>query len=212
MKRKGIIFAHLEQFKKCKYPVFIKNILIETAFDTAASLRAIKKCTIEVIENFVNDRTDLLKGTSDNSGNLKNIPFKFLIGHEALILRLPNDVEEYLLSKNERKKEFPAIDELKKLFITRIKNFTENKHIELTLNPEDLSKFTNNKSCVKCVANCPICSSKIDCTYSTSWKISDYCKHIVTCAQNLAQNNARPTQIQRSTPNVVIQEVRNALA
>lgn len=217
MKRKGIIFAQLQFFKKSKYPDFLKKILIETAFDTAAALRTIKKSIIEEIEIFVNQRTDLsdlLKDTSyiDETGNLKKTPFKFMLGHESLLLRLPNDVEEYLSKKEVRKSEIPAIEDIKLLLIEKINNFARDKNIELTLSSEDISKFTKSNNCVKCEANCPFCSRKICCSFYSSWKLSNYNKHIISCAKKAARPNSRPNpQIERATPAVVLQELQNAL-
>lgn len=126
MKRIGLVFARIENFKKIKYPVFLKNILIETAFDTAAALKAIKQSTIENIEQFVSNRLDLLANTNyiDETGNLRKTPFKFLPGHEALILSLPNYVDDYLCKK---KKDIPAIEHLKLSLMEKIKEFAIKK-------------------------------------------------------------------------------------
>lgn len=210
MKRKGIIFSRLQIFKKSKYPDFLKNILIETAFDTAAALRTIKKSTIDEIEKFVSERTDLLRDTSyiDETGNLKKTPFKFMLGHESLLLRLPNDVEEYLSTEKVPKKEILAIDDLKLLLIEKICKFSRNKNIQFTLSAEDLSKFSQINNCFKCEVNCPFCSSKIGCTFNSSWKLSNYYKHIVACVQKAARPNL---QIERASPAAVLQELQNVL-
>lgn len=80
MKRKGLILTHLESFKRVKFPIFIKNILIECAYDTVAALRTINNATILELEKFANKRLDLLKNTNyiDNTGKLKSDPLKFL--------------------------------------------------------------------------------------------------------------------------------------
>lgn len=210
MKRKAIIFSQLQSFKKSKYPEFLKNILIETAFDTAAALRTINQSTIEEIEKLVNQRTNLLKDTSyiDETGNLKKTPFKFMLGHESLLLRLPNDVDAYLSQKTKPICEVPAIDDLKVSFVERIKKFAEKKNIALTLSSVNLSEFTHKENIVKCVANCPFCLTKICCSYKSNWKICNYNKHISSCAEKAARPNP---QIERATPAVVLQELQNAL-
>lgn len=94
MQRNELIVRDLEKFKKIKYPEFLKIILIETGFDTAAALQTIEKKLIGDIEKVVNEKTFLLKGTNyvTETGNLKNTPFKFMLGHESLILRLPKRI------------------------------------------------------------------------------------------------------------------------
>lgn len=214
MKRKAIIFSQLQNFKKSKYPEFLKNILIETAFDTAAALRTINKSTIEEIEKIVNQRTNLLKDTSyiDETGNLIKTPFKFMLGHESLLLRLPNDVDAYLSRKTKSICEIPTIDDLKVSFVERIKIFAERKNIALTLSSVlgsvNLSEFTHKENIVKCVANCPFCLIKICCSYKSNWKICNYNKHILSCAEKAARLNP---QIERATPAVVLHELKNAL-
>lgn len=212
MKREGLIFSQLQNFKKVKYPGFIRNILIATGFDTAAALRCIKKSTIEEIERFVNNKTDfsdLLKDSSyiDERGNLKKTPFKFMLGHEILILNLPEDVKEYKLRKVQ-KSEILKIEELKLSFIERTKKFAQKKNITLTINSEDLTKFEKSNTGIKCEAKCPFCAVKTICTYDSSWKLSNYNKHIISCARK----NARvSSQIKRSEPTAVLKELQNQL-
>lgn len=209
VKRKGIIFSHLQNFKKFKYPEFIKKILIEAAFDSPATLRTIEKSVVEKIETFVNNKTDLLKGTIyvDEAGNLKKTPFKFMPGHESLILGFPKDIDEYLSNKKLTKSEIPKIDDLKKLFIERVKTFAETKKLTFTLNSEDLSKFVRNNNRVKCEANCPFCQARTSCTFDSSWKITNYYKHIVSCAKKVTTTRSL---IERASP-AVLSQLQNVL-
>lgn len=188
MKRKAIIFGQLQNFKKSKYPEFIKTILIETAFDTAAALRTIKKSSIEEIEKFVEQKTDILKGTSyvDETGNLKEKPFNFLIGHESLILRLPTDVEEYLARKEAEKPELPSFEDSKELLKQKITNLARKNKITLTVNSEDMTNFTRKNNSIRCQAKCQLCPVKIACFYYSSWKISNYRDHFVSCLRKKA--------------------------
>lgn len=61
MKRKGMIFTHLQNLKKIKYPSFVKRILIDTGFDTAATIRTLKKSSIASIEAEVNEKKRLVE-------------------------------------------------------------------------------------------------------------------------------------------------------
>lgn len=63
MKRAPIIFTRLEKKNKNRYPIFIKNILVEAGFDSAAALRTIDKSAIENIEKFVDENVTLVKET-----------------------------------------------------------------------------------------------------------------------------------------------------
>lgn len=210
MKRKGVIFSHLQTFKKSKFPQFIKEILISTGFDTAISLQSIRKATIEELERIITNNTDLLKNTEylNETGNLKKTPFKFMLGHETLILNLPNDVKEYLTrNKKQKEKEIPQIDELKLMFIERIKNFLRDHNINLTQNTEDLTKFEITGKVVKCAVKCPLCSNKVNCMFNSTWKISNYCKHIKSCVKKVETQR----QIKRSVPAVVLRELESAL-
>lgn len=144
----------------------------------------------------------------DENGNLKQNPFKFMLGHESLILNLPVDVEEYLSEKKTQKKEIPKIEDLKQSFIERVNNFSNGKKIELNLNCVNLSKFIQNKNCVKCEAKCPLCSVKITCTFDSSWKISNYTNHIVLCAQKTVR---LVPPIERANPSAVLLELHTVL-
>lgn len=208
MKRKGLILAHIESFKKVKFPIFIKNILIECAYDTAAALRTINNATILELEKFANKRLDLLKNTNyiDNTGKLKSDPFKFLPGHEAVILQLSVDIDEFLTEKEN--KIIPEIDTLKKSITEKINNIVSKKNF--TINSAFVTGFTELNNKVKCFVKCPICSKKFSCTFHKSWKLSNYKTHFNSCKKpplNIPQN---PT-IHRATSAAVLLQLKATL-
>lgn len=135
MKRAPVIFSRLEKHNKNRYPIFIKNILIEAGYDSAAALKTIEKNSIEQIEKIVNENTILLKDTQyvNDNGQLKIVPFKFKVGHEALILNIPKDLIEYLSKKKiEQTRKNPAeneaageinFDEIKKSLLNKVQQF-----------------------------------------------------------------------------------------
>lgn len=192
MKRRRQFFSHLEEFNGSKYPTFIKNILKETAFDTEAALKTLENSSIKKIEQIVNENTNLVNDTIyvDNNGVLKKSPFKFLPGHEALLLNIPIDLKKYLESKLEGKKKTPDIKNLKVLLKDKITKYIENKKIDLTIQSDDFTNFSVSDNCVRCLAKCQICSIKVPCLYNTSWKNSNYCKHIVDCFKKKAKKNS----------------------
>lgn len=81
MKRRTPIFTSLEDFNGSKYPTFIKDILIATAFDSEATLGILTKNSVELIESIVNENKELLKDTRyvDNEGNFKISPINFCL-------------------------------------------------------------------------------------------------------------------------------------
>lgn len=222
MKRRRQIFSLLEEFTKSKYPKFIKQILIENAFDSEAALKTIEKSSVDKIEKIINENTDLVKDTVyvNNDGSLKKSPFKFLLGHEALILNIPLDLEKYLQSKSKKKNTTPDIINLKVLLEKKIKKYIESKGLDLTIQSDDFTSFSVSDNVVKCLARCPICSIKVPCAYDSSWKNSNYCKHIVHCFDKKAKKKPDqnitaeiPREIQRAnngnSVSNIISEVKN---
>lgn len=219
MKQIAIIFSKLEKFFKIKYPIFIKNCLVETGYDTAAALKTIEKTSIGKLEKIISERPELVKDTIyvDESGNLKIYPFKFKIGHESLILSIPKDLNDFLSTKKieKSKQNISAEDDLKLALIERIAKYSEKKNKKITLEFEHLLNFSNHNNVVKCMVKCPFCENKFTCTFNTCWRASNFCKHIVTCAEKNAA--LAPTQteieprIERATPSYVLLEVENVV-
>lgn len=192
MKHIGSIFTKLEKVSRSKYPKFIKNILIETAFNTPAALKAINEASIEQIESIMNNDLNLLNKTVyvNERGELKKKPFKFLIGHKALILNFPKEISELELwqksEKNKKKSEKkPKRNEnqdeidLKILLVEKVANHLKKKKIAINLELE-ITNFEKGTARDKCLVKCPFCSKKIPCTYETRWQISNLCTHIFT--------------------------------
>lgn len=212
MKRKGCIFLLLEKFNGSKYPTFIKDILKETAFDTEAALKTLEKSSVEKIEQIVTENTDLVKNTVyvNHDGSLKISPFKFLLGHKNLILAIPIDLQKYLQSKLEQKnaKRVPDIKNLKVLLTDKIKKYIESKKLDFTVQSDDLTNFSTSGNRVRCLARCPFCSIKVPCVYNSSWKNSNYNKHIVNCFNKEAQKNTVKNSLENSS--VKIQRARDS--
>lgn len=59
----------------------------------------------------------------------------------------------------------------------------KSKKIELTIDLGDLTNFTANSNRITCLAKCPNCSIKIKCAYYSTWKNSNFCKHLVACVK-----------------------------
>lgn len=210
MERSGLIFTRIEKVKKIKFPNFIKKFLFDSGFDSAAALKTIEKSTIDNLEEFVKNRLDLLKNSDyvNETEDLKKNPFKFLPGHRALILCLPKDIDHYLSEKEKEKEKakiIRTIEVLKSLLVKKLSDFaTQNS---LQSHAQSVSAITQSNNKVKSFVTCPLCSAKICCTFNSSWKLSNYQKHIKSCVKK--QPN-RP--IQRVEPASVLREVQNALS
>lgn len=217
-----MIFAQLEKFNKVKYPQFIKRILIENGFETAAALKILNKSSVEHLERIVSENKDFfLKNTSyiDKDGQLKITPFKFKFGHETLLLNFPKDLSAYFEQKNNDKKLKISelnIEDIKISFVDKIVAYLSEKFIEGSVSPEYLSAFNKTTRNVKCLAKCLYCASQITCIFDSSWRISNYLKHIVACSQTTANANATGSEsiaiqsnIQRADDVSVLHDVQN---
>lgn len=215
MKRKGVIFAQLEKFNKVNYPQFIKLILIENGFDTAAALKLLNKRSVENLEIIVNKKKEFLKNTTyiDKDGQLKITPFKFKIGHETLLLNFPKDLSAYLEHKNNYKKLKISelnIDDINISFVDKVVSYLSEKNIEGSVSSEYLSAFNKTTKNVKCLAKCLYCPSQITCTFDSSWRISNYLKHIVACSKTTVNESIEiQSKIQRAEQVSVLHEVQN---
>lgn len=209
MKRQGLIFSRLESFKKVKFPHFLKNILIQSAYDTTAALETLNKAKVLELEQFVSTRLYLLQDTVylDETGNLKKSPFKFLLGHEALILQFPIDVREFLTKK--KVIPIPASDDLKLLIIKKIQDLFAENNLRITAEVSAINR-SNDKG--ECRVRCPYGPSRLSCSFRTSWKVNNYTKHFKSCQKKSAQKNTQRNQaIQRSSPASVLRELQNAV-
>lgn len=109
---------------------------------------------------------ELLKDTShvDEHGNLKSVPFKFLIGHRSLLLKIPKDLNDYLSEKSVEKvntETDPA--QLKVLLLERIQKYGSNRNLALAINIEDITNFSVESNRVRCSVKCQFCPYKTVC-------------------------------------------------
>lgn len=211
MKRGTQVFANLEEYNGSKYPKFIKDVLKATAFDTLAALRVLGKNSIEQIESAVNANKTLVKDTVyvDDQGNFKNSPFKFLPGHEALLLSISVDIEKFLQKKSAKKseKQKPPIKDLKSQLMNKVNKYLKIRKIDLKIEFGDLTNFTsivrpNGNSRITCLARCPNCSNKLKCVYYSSWKNSNYCVHLLQCVKNKTIVTTNPSETFESQPKI----------
>lgn len=86
--------AFENQLKKIvgrSFPRGIGKILVESGFDCTSAVACVNQSSIKVIEEYVNENKNILKGTAyENTLNFKLKP-----GHKAFILGLPQALKDY---------------------------------------------------------------------------------------------------------------------
>lgn len=203
----GKIFNKLEKFIGFKYPVFIKNILIKTGFDCESAIETLNENSITEIEKLVTP--DLIKNTVyEQSETLGETPFKFLIGHKALILNIPVILKQFIDTKlniktekeNQNKDKLRAQlnpVELKNSLIHKINISLKKKNINLVYSIEHInssfdanpninpnsspnsSPNINTKNSVQFKVKCLSCNREIPCTFDKYWRVSNFLNHNV---------------------------------
>lgn len=182
----GNVFNRLEKFLKNKYPQFIKNILISCGFESEASLKTINEQSIELIENYVNRKKELLEGTNyiNEDGSLTSDPFKFLIGHKLLLLSIPQTIVEYTSEKRNKKKNLPTTvinpETVTSSLLTRFQNYQKTNFLKNPITIDHLKEFTLNENRAKVLVKCIQCDLEVPCTFNKNWSISNYIKHVRT--------------------------------
>lgn len=169
----------IEDFTGIKYPKFLKDILVACGFENEASLEIINDKIIKDIENSISGSENLqikLKGTSyvKKDGALISHPFKFLIGHKLLLLKIPTIISEYKKKKNS----FDS-DNWKETLLKKIENYIIKKKLQftVTLNHIKSSSITQNRAKVQ--VKCVFCEKEVPCTFNRNWSISNYMKHVL---------------------------------
>lgn len=183
-RRKSIsrnIFNKLESFVGYKYPKFITDILLKHGFDCEYAIEQINEKTLEQLESEIKE--PLYENSSENlDENCKS--FKFLLGHRAIILNIPETLKAYKSSKTrktEKKvKQNTDLDreELKKLLLSKILRNLTFKKVECAFGIENLRKFTVVENRVACSVKCAFCEIEVPCTFDQYWRISNFSAHI----------------------------------
>lgn len=140
-------FKHIEKVTKVKYPQFIKKILADCGYDSAVSLQTIDEKAIDKIEVEINSNLIIYRDYFENTlyeKKLDNSEFKFLIGHRAILLDLPNKIKQCNEEK-ERLKSSSKLNKTNSLANSTItaENLTEKQLIEKL--SEKIINFLKNK-------------------------------------------------------------------
>lgn len=181
----------------------IPDILIKAGFDTKTALKSMNSQNITLIENFINENKEncqkILEGTKYENTEI----FKFLPGHCALLLSLPEYVQS-LNSKNVRGKkrkhcetldhpqssnaDHPSVDgveiddnikiQIKQQLIKKINNFATNKKLSVKIDENNISNFRFENKSWKCSVRCSACTKIVPCTYVTHWICGNFETHL----------------------------------
>lgn len=144
----------------------------------------------------MNNNKDLIKNTV-----YENIEkFEFLIGHRALLLKLPETVNKYYRSTNQTTSNDVETlvetnpEDLKKSLMLKLNCYTKAKKLNIIFASEKLSKFSVIENRVTCIFECIYCDKKVlDCD-----------------THNLAHNSSTPSPtsaqtIQRARKSVLVE-------
>lgn len=201
--RQNRIFKELEKFTRLEYPTFIKNILISAGYDCGPAISIIDEETIGKLEREV-DR-NLLKNTIYENEE----PFKFRIGHRALILNLPSVIEK-LSCEKKKKKEIKIDNELDRdklhdLLLNKLKKYFISKKINTDITADNIGEINLSENRINCSIKCTICDKRTRCIYDGYWRISNYTNHIVCDHKSSAESVPSSIQprFQRANPNVL---------
>lgn len=190
----------MESFFGKKFPNCIKAILTKSGYDNIYAVEAINEENILKIEQFLSENKHLLKNTVYDKNSDKSAPFKFLPGHRAIILELPNKIEEFNKKADKTPSDTPPsqisdvspehVDQLKELLIGKFINYSKNIEFEQKLDKENLTEFKQIGAKFQCRVKCPICPKDFLCNYKTYWAISNIQAHIKKHRfANLEQNS-----------------------
>lgn len=188
----------LEKVSKEKLPVCVKHLLVTAAYDTLGALKCIDESKITEIETYLSaDRSWVDELHCCRSEDYKKqANFRFLPGHRAIILAIPdqlNKMNEISVQSKRgaatqakiRAKKEQTDDELRNKLIANLVAFMKQNECEV---PDGTFTFNNirefrrgseedNFIC-KCKFACPFCKVVQPLTFKTYWQSSNFTKHL----------------------------------
>lgn len=101
--RKANLIRELEKSINEKFPDNIGDILIEAGFTTKTSLSKLDFNSLRSIEKYVQDNPEKFGIILKDTRYEQSVKFKFLPGHEALLLSLPEEILRIKDQKEQKK-------------------------------------------------------------------------------------------------------------
>lgn len=185
----------MEDFNKEKYPKCLKATLIAAGYDTLSSLSQLTEEKIKVIEEFHTQNNEFVaKFDCCHHEHYKELnPFVFLPGHKAIIMAIPNQIEQIKCVEKPKTKCVPTSlkpnlqsdEELKdKLIVNLMKysgkagyQFPDDVITEVNLHNFIRGSTDDNFVC-KCQFSCPFCSKMFQLVYKSFWMSSNVTQHL----------------------------------
>lgn len=172
-----------ETFPKC-----IKQLLIETGYDTVSTLTKIDEEKIKQIECFVNSNKVLLSKLeccyNEECQQFEN--FEFLPGHKTILMNIKNEISELNLLKKPKKDKSALTDPaLKEKLISNLIAASKKTGFEFPVGIISEANIVDYKrepiesaNICKCRFSCPFCSKKIPVIFKHFWMSSNVTKHL----------------------------------
>lgn len=188
------IFDALEEFNGTTFPLCIKELLQDAAYNTKTSLMLLNEKTLAEIENYlVNNGKNVIDNLSCcYSAVYRNQQvFSFLLGHKSYILAIPDQIRE-MNSANKKKRrpmnEFKKLmtsAELKALLLNRLNQSVVNIGFDHRPFMEDhinaiQTMILDNEMTAKCTVRCFNCPLTVSALYKGYWQTSNILRHVKT--------------------------------
>lgn len=179
-------FSELEKYSGEKYPTCLKAILIASGFGTIASLRRIGKDDLRAIEECMKENRDLIEKfnccNKEEYQNQQN--FRFLPGHEAIILGIRDQIESMKQMKAAKAKEKKPISdgELKGQLLLNFQKYFLKNDVQLEdtiLSDRNILNFERGRDgySAKCNFSCPFCEKFMTVNFKEYWLSSNVTSH-----------------------------------
>lgn len=199
-RRRNKLWIDFENCLGFKFPKELKAILSISGFDSELSLKEINEKTIESIEQIVNENLsannlEIVSALKGSVYEKKPLPFHFLLGHKILLSSLPERIDSIKRKKETRRKftedseviENRGPEEYKKSLLLKLKKYSEKHELNFEIEESQIKKISQINQVTRCVVQCCFCETKIPCTFTTYWRISNLIAHIRGHLQNPSQ-------------------------
>lgn len=186
-----------------KFPKFLELILVKFGFDCESALLALSEKEILEIEKEFNSNQQI-RYLLDNTVYAQefqglNYKFKFRLGHRAILLNIPKNLEKSIVKEKQEKKSVSCGKnlseiELKNKLSAKLIKFYSRKNFKETASyyfssenlqkPEHILKRTETHTV--CTVQCPWCVKRVPCNFYKYWQISNFTKHLKLHEQDIA--------------------------
>lgn len=217
----------------------IPEILTAMGFDTKTALKSMNIQCVNSIENFINQNRNHHQGILEGTKYENTEIFKFLPGHCALILALPEYIQALSSVLGRKRKHSETIDhpqsssvdhpstlvvdgdkiddniktKIKEQLINKINNFSTKRNINVKIYDNHILNFRYENNSYKCLVQCTACAKSVPCKYIKHWVCGNFETHIKThSAQHSEEYEVQDNQTLRlieKSPSTKIARIDN---